>query len=362
MAGAPKRVRIEDIDLVLREAQICNAQLNILHHVLNRVDEANEEKRKAIESKTATIFRDLMSNLYSVLDQIYFFLYCHFQNNGNLSFSNAAFEIKQPIKQDLKWSDGTRDGLSECEGRRNEWVTKQCNKIFGGNYPEHNVQRIRAFQNNLLQLQAIRKVDKSGKEVCGANGEPTLLCARYIQNDAADLSQFNPSSIRFEELKSVKDLDSWNDTTIFNLLHFFRNFTAHRSLIACLTRKGWLNLETREFKCEDQDLPKPWVFIAKGAWILVPELSHLRQAGWVDPKCYQLPLLGVCAKALSFVTEQRNNLCSGVVDGVEHYPYQVPWGLDGMISFKKNEQDLGACYWDRANIGQLGLANIDTRI
>lgn len=350
MAGAPERVRIEDIDLVLRDAHICNAQLNFLHSVLNRVDGA--EKRKAIESKSATIFRDMMSNLYSVLDQIYFFLYCHFQNNGNVSFSNTAFQMEQPMEQDLKFSeDIIRDGLLECK-EGNDWVREQCNKIFGDNYPERNVQGIRVFQNNLLQLQAIRKVDQSGEEVRGPDGEPTLFCARDIQNDAADLSQFNPSNIRFEELKSVKDLDSWNETTEFNLLHFFRNFTAHRSLIACHTRYEWLNQETREVKCEDQNLnlAAPWVFIEKGVWISVPELSHLRQAGRVGPpKYYWHPLIAACSRFLKFVNGQRS-LLPLVIGNVGHYPYKTQSFADGKITFTKNDDDEGNCAWDRAHL------------
>ena len=363
MASAPEKVKIENIDLVLRDAQVCNAQLNFLHHLLNKPD-VDEEKSAEIESKCATIFRDMMSNLYSVLDQIYYFLYCHFQNDGNVSMSKAAFQIKQPMKQDLKWSeDDTRDGQPECKEKRNDWVNEQYEKIFGATFLDRKCRKVshqdfklvRHFQENLLRLQAIRKVDKTGTEVPGPNGGPTLSRACYpFQYDAAGelSSHFNPSKISFEELKSVKEMDDWNETTEFNLLHFFRNFTAHRSLIACTIRGGYLNLETREFKpkCEDQDLSQPWIFIAKGAWILVPELSHLRQTGG-ETKFHPHRLVNVCSRAFSFVKTQRHNLCF-VVAG--KYPYEVKWNSDGKFRFEKNNTDLGTCEWGRANLWPLG--------
>ena len=191
MATAPEKVNIENIDLVLRDAQICYFQLRFLDYMLNK-PEVDERKSAEIESKCATIFRDMTSNLYSVLDQIYYFLYCHFQNKGNISYSNKAFQIKQPIKQNLKWSeDDTRDGQRECKGKRNEWVTDQCKTIFGdSNSPKPTRDGVRYFQNNLLGLQAIRKVDQSGHEVPGLDGGPTLLRVVSVEhNPSEDIEQ-----------------------------------------------------------------------------------------------------------------------------------------------------------------------------
>ena len=151
MATAPDKLKIEDIDLLLRDAEVCHVQLKFLRHLLNKPG-VDKRKSAQIESKCATIFRTMMSNMYSVLDQIYYFLYCHCQNNGNVSYSNAAFQIKQPIKQDLKWSeDDTRDGQAECKGRRNKWVTNQCKAIFGDfNFPESKRHRVRCFQDSTV--------------------------------------------------------------------------------------------------------------------------------------------------------------------------------------------------------------------
>ena len=426
MATAPEKVNIEYIDLVLRDAQICHVQLNFLNYMLNK-PEVDERKSAEIELKCATIFRDMMSNLYSVLDQIYFFLYCHFQNKGNISYSYEAFQVKQPIKLDLKWSeDDTRDGDPECKGKRNEWVRNQCKTIFGEfNLPESNA--VKNFQNNLLGLQAIRKVDKSGDEVLGPDSKPTLLRvvsiehnarhnaednehdaedieqnaedieqdAEDIEQDAEDIEQnaenieqdaegellqFEPRGLEVEELKSVAETP-WNDTVKFNLLHFFRNFTAHRSLIICKIKKGYFNRETRKFEPIDQNssLPErsePWTSLEKGSWILVPELSHLRQAERKperkpkrklkrkperkperNPESESslvfrlLPLTTVCSYLLNFVKVQRRKLLR-VLDNPKDYPYRyvVRRNLrDGWVKIE-NGKFTGKCRWEVAHL------------
>lgn len=406
MADSRRKVRIENIDLVLRDAQICLAQVNILQQIWSEADVERSEERalkcgmekitlgrqekalkygrqtkalecereeKALECgreevalecgrkeialkcgteeialKCATIFRDMMVYLYSVLDQIYYFLYCHFQNNDYVSLSNDAFQIKQPITHNLKGSEDDRsDRMPDCKEKRNEWITDQCKKIFGVNCHGPENYNVGDFQKNLLRLQAIRKVDSSGKEVPEPNGVPTLLRACNIQHDPAGNGlQFSPRKVSFEELKSVRNMDDWDETTVFNLIHFFRNYTDHRSLIALSARDGYLNLKTTK------SIPEPWCPSGKGFWILVPELSHLRQtkdvSDHVTPKFYPHPLTIVCNRAFTFVKDQRQNLCRGL--GGE-YPYDVGWNsLTGVISFKKNNKDLGQCEWERANL------------
>lgn len=333
MAGKLQKVKIEDIDLVLRDAQVSNSQLNFLHSLLNKED-TDEEKRSAIESKSAMIFREMVSNLYTVLDQIYYFLYCHFQNDGNVSFSNDASQIKQPMAQKLLYSknDSREPG---CKDKRIGWVTEQCRKIFGDNCPE---AKITNFKNNLLELQAIKEVDASGN-VVETDGAPKLYY----------LSEFAPiESSNYKELSSVGNMNDWNCTIVFNLLHFFRNFTAHRSLIKCRTKEGYLNLETREFVASDQNLTSPWVSIANGSWILVPELSDLRREVSVTPKFYLHRLTNVSSCLLSFVRDQRNNVLL-VIDDFEKYPYEVGWDSDD-ITFKQNDQTLGKCRWEEAHL------------
>ena len=339
MEEVSRKAKIEHIDSLLRNAEICNAQLKFLDNQLNEPN-VDDTRRKNIELACATTFKVMMSNLYSVLDHSYFFLYSSYRSNGDISFDSN--QIKQPVTYSLKWSkDATRDNHPECKEGRNSWITKQCKAIFGNNCPKH----VRDFQENLLQLQVIREVDKSGEEVRGGKREPKLLRAVKIQHDGPgnDL-QFNPSDVSFEELKSVEKMDDWNDTSIFNLLHFFRNFVVHKSLnlIACLTKDAYINCGRGG----------PCILTEKGSWIVVPELSHLRPEKQSEKqsklsKHYVHPLDKVCDKALTFVIDQRNRLC--FYAGGSTYPYKIGYNLrTGMITFKTNNVPKGECRWEMA--------------
>ena len=347
-AGRLTNLSVEDIDLTLRDAKIRYAELNFLHHMLN--DPATDDrKRKIIEKESAVLFKDMMSALYTVLDQSYYYLHCHFQNNGNTSFGNKAFQIKAPIKQKLKYSnDATRD--NEVQRDRNQFVNDQCTAIFGD---DHEIPR--SFQEDILSLQAVIEVDNAGRivetcsrhETCSPGSRcvdrgPQLVYARRIEHGNTD-RLFNPANITFEKLKSVANRDDWNHTTAFNLLNFFRNFTTHRALISCPAIDGYLNLETRDFKAEGEEGAGnawPWIKIAKGAWILVPEISHLRDKTRTEPpRFYTHPLLIVCSNMLSFVETQRSNLLRVADDqGIE--PIDVAWSFDGQIVIKRGNEEI----------------------
>lgn len=332
MAARP--VTVDAINLVLREARVCFCQLECIHDLLNSdPNRENEEWRRNMEANIAMIFRDIMSYLYSVLDHIFFFLYCHFQNNGKVSFANAVFKIKQPMEQSLKFSRSP-DQEVKCKKNRNDWVEKECRKIFGDKYYQNkdlnsNLENLREFQKALLSIQAIQEVDEDGAVVNSAQiAGPKLMHAHKIEHrqDPAlagidhpadgDL-KFNPIC-EFEEIQSVEELDNWNVATTFNLLHFFRNFTSHRTLIECPTKPGYLNQDTMEFRPgDDGQKSSDEIFIGEGSWIWIPELSHLRDKGRKDPVTfYRLPLLKVCSQMFILVKTQKYNLL-GIVDGRE---------------------------------------------
>ena len=320
---APKTLTVDAIDSLLREARVCDVQLDCIHQLLNGDPSPaeNEEWRRKMKANTAMIFRDMVSYLYSVLDHIFYFLYCHSQNYGKESFTIDAFKIKQPISLTLKYS-----GPNPCEDQnhqertfrknRNKWVEDRCKEIFGAQYYQNDklditLAEIRNLQKYLLSIQAIKEVDNAGKELRNANGGVKLLSACNIQQEPQE-GPFNPTSIDFQELPSVENIDDWNDAITFNVLHFFRNFTTHRTLIECYARDGYLDRDTLKFSPsengEDLDPAAQWIFIGKGFWIEVPELSHLRQVGRDCPTFYKLPLTRVCSRLLSFVKQQRNNL------------------------------------------------------
>ena len=377
---------MEDIDLALRDAEVRNAQLYFLHRQVQALDQnssanissANDLSTK-VESECTNIFREMISKLYLVLDQIYLFLYCQCQCEGNVSPSNAALKIKQPIKRSLRYSDDkTQD--QQCKEMRNEWVKKQFKKIFGGfNFPESKRNDVRNFQNNLLQLQAIRKVDQSGHELLGPHGEPTLLRVESIEHNAEDvehnaedvehnaedieqhnaqdvehnaediqhddtegnLLQFNPSHLEVVKLKSTANKNDWNDTIVFNLLHFFKqNLAGDGSYLECKIEEGGMNLDGQ------------WISFGKSVWISVPELSHLRQKERASlPTCHQYSLLTVCDFFLDFVKRQRYYVLQ-VLNHIEDYPYEVHRSdCDGLVTFKKKgqRQPLAQCRWEVAH-------------
>ena len=338
---APKTLTVDAIDSLLREARVCDVQLDCIHQLLNGDPSPaeNEEWRRKMKANTAMIFRDMVSYLYSVLDHIFYFLYCHFQNNGTESFSKDAFNIKQPISYNLKYSGPNpgaramlltrlldcfrvcaREDLNHQERTfresRNKWVEDRCKEIFGAEYYQNDklditLAEIRNLQKYLLSIQTIKEVDNAGKELRNANGGVKLLSACNIQQEPQE-GPFNPTSIDFQELPSVKNIDNWNDAMTFNLLHFFRNFTTHRTLIECHPMHGYLKRDTMEFRsCENGENldSEQWIKIIKGLWIEVPELSHLRQEKRDGPiTFYKLPMLSVCDRLLSFVKQQRHNL------------------------------------------------------
>lgn len=348
---------VRNIDLTLRDAGVCNAELNILHHQLEKLENNGYQQRR-IEVRMATLFKEMMSALYTVLDQCYYYLYCHFQNKGKPSFHNAALTIKTPVKQKLKHSeDETRDSQQECRGNRRKFVNEQCSGIFGDRFKNgEEIPNLRWFQDNLLTLQVITEVDEAGAVLQCPDGTPKCVRVKKITyakeithafGPEPNPNWFNPTGVTFEKLESVQDLDGWSDTTIFNLLHFFRNFTTHRALITCPAKNGYLNLETREFKAEGEEGAgdaRPWIKVAKGAWILVPEISHLKDQNRQDPpRFHEHRLLIVCSQILGFVKQQRSLLLK--MADYDESPITVLWYLSGELKFKRGSQEIGVCSW-----------------
>lgn len=355
-----ENVCVRDIDLLLRDAQVYLAELDFLHH---RLSETTDDEQKRIEVRTTTLFKEMMSALYTVLDQYYYYLYCYFQNEGKLSFHKEAFNIKTPVKQTLKYSQGIGQDTA-LRGQRNEFVNNQCIAIFGSHcFKDGEINNLRKFQDNLLKLQIITEVDQGENVLHTCNpceqGQqcpdkaPKLVCAQEITHpsghECLKPDSFDPTAVTFKELKSVENSDSWNETTIFNLLHFFRNFTTHRALIRCPAMNGYLNLDTLEFKAErdkgagDENL---WKNIAKGAWILVPEISHLKDKARKDPpKFHWFPLLIVCSEIVSFVKRQRSLLLEMV--GYREPPMAVErYQMGQKLVFKRYGKQIGSCDWN----------------
>lgn len=322
---------VEDIDYMLRSAEDKLNQLRSL-----RIPCTDDNGRRRNEEASAILFREMMSASYSVIDYCYYFLYCYFQNNGKPSLRRDTNQIKTPVKQTLKCSlhSGRDEQISRQRGQRNEFVDEQCKLVFGERY-EHDLRirnsDLKWFQENVLSQQAVIEVDNAGTTVqtCPQHGQicpqdgtclnkaPKLLRAVRFCYEPDYQRCFNPTRIQFEKLESVANIAGWSDTTVLSLLHFFRNFTLHRSLISCCKLPAHFNVQSLECQAVpdnfDISLPVhwPWVFIDNLSWILVPEVAHLRDENRTDLEsvhCYKYPLVMVCEKILKFVKCQRFNL------------------------------------------------------
>ena len=320
-------VNIESIDCVLREANICLHELNHFHQILNNgpVDDVGR-----LEARVALVFRNMMSSLYSVLDQVYCFLYCHYQNNGEALFAAQAFQINAPYIKNLKWSEDVTTEEQQWSGTRKKWLDDWCNLIFGPANPQH----MDWFRSNLLSLQAVREVNNAGQPVT---------------NDAGDISLVHFSNGGFHPLPSTENLDGWKDANSFNLLHFYRNFTTHRTLLQTVTDTGHLNLITRVFAPEhtltaEQINNGQWFPVGKGQFIKVPELSHLRDNDRAEPPTfYMKPLTVVCSHLFSFVRMQRDNLVREVMQNHD-YSYEVNFTFE-LLTVQRRNHPMWSCRW-----------------
>ena len=327
MAANNITVNTEGIDPVLKEANICLRELDHLHYVLNK----GHVDTGMIEARVTLIFRNMMSSLYSVLDQVYYFLYCHYQNNGEASFAAETFQLNAPCKQDLKWSGkDTTDVKDQWSENRKNWLDEKCEQILGPSAPPESKTYL---SQNLLCLQAVRKVNNAGQPVTN-DGDISLV-------------HFSSQSGKFQTLPSTNlDPDNWSDVTSFNLLHFYRNFTTHRTLLHTAAYPGYWNWRTREFVPEERLGPE-WDYIALGNFIMVPELSHLRDKNRTDPPKFHLkPLMRVCSSFVHLVKSQRDNLVRQMQMPNHDYPvYPYAVTLSKGLAITKNGQPLWSCSW-----------------
>lgn len=137
---------------------------------------------------------------------------------------------------------------------------------------------------------------------------PKLVRAqRFHYVNKGDQRCFNPFKIHFEKLESVgSPVAEWSDTTVFNLLHYLRNRTTHRSLISVRKGRGWFNPETQEWVSHPNIL---WFSYPNILWISVPEIALLRDENNTQSLVlFEHPLHLVLTKMFEFVASQRRKL------------------------------------------------------
>lgn len=267
------------------------------------------------EWHTEFLFAQIMWILFSVMDHCHYALHHHIQNERERSHLQGVKNVKTPYTEKLKWSaDSTRDEQPECSLRRINFVRTHCKTIFGEHYQRIPDSYLKEFQENVLSLQAVIEVDQAGVPVkicqhnvqqcpCSNKVSSLVRAQKYEYETPGDQRCFNPSRIHFENLESVRmPVSTWSETTLFNLLHGFRNCTTHRYFISLHKKVSY--------------------YVGDTLWISVPEITDLRDENNTQ-SFHEHPLYLVLPKLLDFVIRQRRKLLSIEDDEFVRCPFLV---------------------------------------
>ena len=226
-----------------------------LKHAIQEIDyfvEKNESLRDADSADEDVAdwsadwlkFRGIMLDLYSVLDYVWYLLYCHFSNKGQPDFSDKGCELGFPYKK-----KGIKSSEKPEHDQKKKFVKDKLKMIWGDKIQfgegTHFWKEIGA---TILNVQP--------KIIVGSSGTP--------QTGKAEVKPGVEESLA--------------------LLHYYRNCAAHKDLITFMPKKSLIeiNQDTREIrlvteKKEDNEgyfymeLEKP------GFWIQLPSLTSIRE-------------------------------------------------------------------------------------
>ena len=179
-------------------------------------------------------FRGIVLDLYSVLDYVWYLLYCHFSNDGQRDLSEKGCELGFPYKK-----KGIKTSEKPEHDQKSKFVKEKLKMIWGDRIGEET-HIWREIGKTILSLQPKLPVDNSGAPIGKVQ----------IQSGA-------PES--------------------FALLHFYRNCAAHKDLITFMSKKSWveINQTTREIRLvtERKDDHEGYFykeFDKAGFWIQLP--------------------------------------------------------------------------------------------
>lgn len=284
----------QSVDVVKRTTRLLHKVEDKIMDLL-RCDDLDELDRELL-------FAEIMWIFGLIMDHCHYAVHHNIQNERERSNRQGVKNVKTPYAEKMKWSaDPMRDEQPECSLRRKKFVTTHCKTIFGEHYQSD--QRIpdsylKEFQENALSLQAVIEVDQAGVpvKICQHNVQQcpcsnNLVRAQKYEYDTPDDQRcFNPSRIHFENLESVRmPVTTWSETTLFNLLHYFRNCTTHGYFISLHKKLS--------------------PFLGETLWISVPEITDLRDENNTQ-SFHEHPLYLVLPKLFDFVICQQRKLLS----------------------------------------------------
>lgn len=190
-----EKKQLESIQLLLKQAI----------QAIDYFVEKNESLRDANSDKDVDRsadwlkFRGIMLDLYSVLDYVWYLLYCHFSNKGQPDFSDKGCELGFPYKK-----RGIRSSEKPEHDQKRKFVKEKLKMIWGDRIGEetHFWKEIGA---TIVSVQPKMIVDNSGTPQTGKaevqpGVEESLALLHYYRNCAAhkDLITFMPKESLIE--------------------------------------------------------------------------------------------------------------------------------------------------------------------
>ena len=118
-----EKKQLESIELLLKNAiRAIDDFIEKEKKLVNRDDSGRED----VDSSDWLKFRGIMLDLYSVLDYVWYLLYCHFSNKGRPDFTEKGCELGFPYrKKGIKTSQ-----TSPQQDKSQEFVKDKLKKIF----------------------------------------------------------------------------------------------------------------------------------------------------------------------------------------------------------------------------------------
>ena len=181
-------------------------------------------------------FREIVLDLYSVLDYSWYLLYCHFQNGGQPDLSERCTQVGFPYR--IK---GVKSSNTPEHDQGKKFMKDKFKLILGGKYGE-DTHFWKEISQIILSTQPKQMVNQNGTPIGGISIQP-------------------------------------GDGESFAFLHFYRNCAAHRNLIKFMPKKSWVQINqiTRETKLvnERHENEEGYFYkeLDKGYWIQLPDFG-----------------------------------------------------------------------------------------
>jgi hypothetical protein len=226
-----ERKQLESIELFLKQAIQAIDYFTETNTESLRETESDEDIDRSADWLK---FRGIVLDLYSVLDYVWYLLYCHFSNGGEPDFSDKGCELGFPYKK-----RGIKCSTTPERDQTGKFVKEKLKMIWGDKIGEetHFWKEIGAV---ILNVQP--------KMIVGRSGAP----------------------------ETGKVVIQPGDEESFALLHYYRNCAAHKDLIRFMLRNSVIEIDQstrvtrlvtsteRRDDCFYMELDRP------GFWIQLP--------------------------------------------------------------------------------------------